>query len=111
MKFPENIVEISLRPDIVIFSEALKQVVMLEPTVPWEERMEEASERKREEYTELVEDCHRQGWRARCLTTESFCKAYSVLGMMGASRRRAVCSASEAAERASQWLWIQRGKQ
>lgn len=34
----------------------------MEPTVPWEERIEEASERKRKEekYAELVEECSRR---------------------------------------------------
>jgi len=40
-------------------------------TVPWEERMEEPQERKREEeYQELVEDCHKNGWRTRCMPVE-----------------------------------------
>ena len=92
----------------------------MELTVPWEERMEEASERKREKYAELVEECRNRGWRARCLPIEvggrgfagkSLCKAYSLLGITGARKRRALSAASEAAERASQWLWIQRDKQ
>ena len=83
---------------------------MLELTVPWEERMEEASERKREKYAELVEECRNRGWRARCLPIEvggrgfagkSLCKAFSLLGITGARKRRAIAAASEAAERAS----------
>ena len=117
LKFPENIVETRLRPDIVLVSETSKQVIMLELTVRWEERMEQARERKREKYAELVEESRNRGWRARCLPIEvggrgfagkSLCKAYSLLGITGARKRRAISSASEAAERASQWLWIQR---
>ena len=37
-----------LRPDIILVSEATKQLFLLELTVPWEERMEEAQERNRE---------------------------------------------------------------
>lgn len=120
LKFPENIMETTLRPDIVLFSDTSKQVIMLELTVPWEERIEEASERKREKYAELVEGCRGRGWRARCLPIEvgargfagkSLCKAFSLLGITGARKRKAICSSSEAAERASRWLWIQRDKQ
>lgn len=50
----------------MLFSETSKQMVMLELTVPWEERMEEASGGKKERYAELMEDFQRQGWRARC---------------------------------------------
>lgn len=39
LKFLE---EITLKPDIVLWSRASKQVVLLELTVPWEERMEDA---------------------------------------------------------------------
>ncbi len=32
---------------MIVTSEVLKQLIMLELTVPWEERIEEANERKR----------------------------------------------------------------
>ncbi|RXN22630.1 reverse transcriptase [Labeo rohita] len=40
LKFPEYILSTSLRPDMVITSDASKQVVLVELTVPWEDRME-----------------------------------------------------------------------
>ncbi|XP_031136520.1 uncharacterized protein LOC116036966, partial [Sander lucioperca] len=119
LRFPRDIVETSLRPDMVLLSVTSKQIILLELTVPWEERMQEASERKREKYAELVEECRRQGWRAQCLSIEvggrgfagkSLCRAYSLLGITGARKRRAISTASEAAEKAS-WLWIRRDKQ
>lgn len=39
----------------ILYSASLKQVALLELTIPWEERIEEASGRKRAEYQELVE--------------------------------------------------------
>ena len=65
--------------------------------------MEEVSERKREKYAELVEECGRQGWRVRCFAIEvggsgfagkSLCKAYSLLGITGARKRKASNTAS-----------------
>ncbi|KAK0150652.1 hypothetical protein N1851_008245 [Merluccius polli] len=118
LRFPEHIVETTLRPDIVLFSDVTRQVVLLELTVPWEERMEEANERKRAKYTELVEECRRRGWRARCVPIEvgcrgfaarSLCKVYSLLGITGAHQRKAIKTTTEAAEKASRWLWIKRG--
>ena len=117
LKFPQHVAKTTLRPDIVLVSEATKNVVMLELTVPWEERMEEAFERKREKYDCLVSDCHRRGWKARCLPVEvgcrgfagqSLCRAYTSLGITGERRRRAIRNSTEAAERASRWLWIKR---
>lgn len=57
LKFPETVATTTLRPDMVLISEASKQVIILELTVPWEDCIEEAKERKRETYTELVEEC------------------------------------------------------
>ena len=54
MQFPTAIASTSLRPDIVIWSQNTRQVVMLELTVPWEERIEEANERKRTKYQEPI---------------------------------------------------------
>ncbi|TWW80121.1 hypothetical protein D4764_10G0011510 [Takifugu flavidus] len=41
--FPQHIVTTSLRPDMIIISEASKHLIMLELKVPWEERIEEAN--------------------------------------------------------------------
>lgn len=88
LKFPENLVETSLITHIVLLSETSKQVIFLEPTVPWEERMEVTNERKKEKNTELVATCHRRGWHVRCLPIEvrvrgiagkSLWKAFSLL--------------------------------
>uniref|UniRef100_A0A8P4PXN3 C1q domain-containing protein n=1 Tax=Dicentrarchus labrax TaxID=13489 RepID=A0A8P4PXN3_DICLA len=79
--------------------------------------MEEANERKRAKYTDL-EECRRQGWRAPCVpikvgcrgfAAQSLCKAYSLLGITGARQRKAIKTTTEAAEKASRWLWIKRG--
>lgn len=36
LKFPQHIVTSTLRPDVALVSNATKQVVLLELTVPWE---------------------------------------------------------------------------
>ncbi|XP_026126685.1 uncharacterized protein LOC113108082 [Carassius auratus] len=119
LKFPEAVAITTLRPDVVLTSEASKQVILLELTVPWEDRMEEANERKRAKYSQLVEDCRSNGWRAICQLVEvgcrgfvgqSLCRAYKMLGITGASQRRAIKLATDAAEVASRWLWIRRGE-
>lgn len=117
LKFPAKITSTRLRPDMIIMSESTKQLIMLELTVPWEERMEEANERKRAKYQELVEECRNQGWRTICEPLEvgcrgfagrSLCKVLSVLGLTGEAKRKAIRSATEAAEKATRWLWIKR---
>lgn len=61
LKFPETVAIMSLRPDMVLISEASKQIILFELTVPWEDRIEEANERKRSKYIELVKECQRKG--------------------------------------------------
>jgi len=70
LKISVHKVQTSLRPDTILVSEATRQLVLLELTVPWEERMAEAQERKRAKYQELVEDCRRNRWRTRCMPVE-----------------------------------------
>lgn len=119
LKFPEHIARTSLRPDLVLTSDSTKQVVLVELTVPWEDRMEEAFERKKAKYLELVEACRGSGWRARCEPIEVGCRgflsqsvyrAFRLLGIRGLRERRATKNISEAAEKASRWLWIKRGE-
>ena len=45
-----GIVQTNLRPDIIRWSETGKQLIMIELTVPWETRCEEAYERKKAKY-------------------------------------------------------------
>ena len=114
--FP-NIIQTTLRPDIVIWSDKDKCLVMVELTVPWESRCEEAYERKKAKYSDLQEQCKQKGWRvwlfpveigARGFPAQSLWKMFSALGIKGADRKRAVGTLSLAAERASSWLWMKR---
>jgi len=41
-------------PDMVLISEASKQIILPELPVPWEDHIEEANERKTAKYAELV---------------------------------------------------------
>lgn len=54
---PENMATTRLRPGMVLISASAKQAVLLELTVAWEDRIEEANERKRAKYAGLVIEC------------------------------------------------------
>ncbi|XP_069118991.1 uncharacterized protein [Argopecten irradians] len=58
-----EIIQTNLRPDILIWSTQGKKMVTVELTVPWEERCEEAFERKKGKYEEFVGDIGALGWR------------------------------------------------
>ena len=57
LAFSQHIAITNLRPDIVLWSQTKKTVVLIELTVPYEERVDEAHERKQFKYQELVEQC------------------------------------------------------
>lgn len=48
LKIPTRTTQFKLITDIILVSEAKKQLLFQELTVPWEERMEKAQERRRE---------------------------------------------------------------
>ncbi|XP_023810165.1 uncharacterized protein LOC105353972 [Oryzias latipes] len=117
LRFPQHIVRTNLRADMLLISETSKHLIMLELTVPWEERMEEANERKRAKYQELVEGCRERGWKTfyepvevgcRGFAGRSLCKVLCHLGITGAAKKRAIQSVCEAAKKATRWLWMKR---
>ena len=116
--FPIKIARTNLRPDIVLSSLKTKTVVMIELTVPLEDLIDGANERKRLKYDELRELCISNGWTTRCIPVEVGARGFpaqsvhhllSVLDVKGKQRRTIVKNISEAAERASNWLWIKSG--
>ncbi|KAL7851321.1 hypothetical protein AOLI_G00216770 [Acnodon oligacanthus] len=59
--FPPEIAATTFRPDLVLWSPSLKSVYITELTVPWENAIEEACERKKLRYTELAADAQQFG--------------------------------------------------
>ena len=106
--FP-GIVQTNLRPDIVLWSETGKKLVVIELTVPWETRCEEAYERKKAKYTELLEQCRHRGWRtwlfpievgARGFCAQSVCRLMTAVGTTG----------REGAGQSRSWARLQSGR-
>ena len=85
MQFPQEIAATNQRQDIVIWSPSSRQAILVELTVPWEERIEEAYERKRNKYQDLVTDCQQRGWRVWCLPVEVGCRGFVGQSMWRAS--------------------------
>jgi len=115
--FPQDIAVTNLRPDIVLWSSTSKQVVMVELTVPWEERVEDSYHLKRDKYTELQAECVQRGWEAQVLPVEVGCRGFPAqslwsalrrLGVIVQNRKKAIQDIAEVTERASCWLWLRR---
>jgi hypothetical protein len=77
-KFPPVIAVTNSRPDMVLWSIKSRQVVVIELTVPWEEHIEEANERKRSKYQQLVEDYQQNGWKTRCMPVDVGCRGFKL---------------------------------
>ena len=119
LKFPSNIIDTSLHPNMVLFSNSSKQVILYELTVPWEEYMDEAHERKANKYQELVESCRQKQWQASCYPIEvgargfagkSLYRMLGRLGLAGTKKTKAIKNILETAEKASRWIFINREK-
>ena len=89
--FPD-VVQTTLRPDIVPWSKTGKKLIVIELTVPWETRCEEAYERKKAKYTELLDRCKEKGWRTwlfpvevgvRGFCSQSVCRLMTAVGTSG----------------------------
>lgn len=109
-KFLEHITPTMLCADMVILSNTIKQVIILELTTPWEQHMREnmGSARSR---------CRRQDWKTfydvvemgcRGFAGRSLCRALTKRGLVGLEKKWATKSANNAAEKATKWLWLKR---
>lgn len=61
LQFPREITEPLLRPDLIMWSEPRRTILMVELTVPWEEVMEATNEWKHVKYAELAAECREAG--------------------------------------------------
>ena len=113
--FPGHIAITAKRPDIILYSDETKQVVLLELTVPWETRIEEAYERKKKSYEELRSDRCNNGWTCWVFPVEVGCRGFpsqsllntaKQLGITAKNRKKLLREASSRAEAASHWIWM-----
>ena len=112
--FPTHITITNLRPDIIIWSDRSKIVLIVELTVPWERNMEVANERKMTKYEVLKTECEDNGWRCCVFPIEVGCRGYIARSTMGYLRgiglsrkqqRETTRALETAAETASSWIW------
>ncbi|KAK3756389.1 hypothetical protein RRG08_038878 [Elysia crispata] len=82
---PSIIKETRLRPDIVIRSASTQQLITVELTVPYENKMEEADIYKREKYMNLNKELENAGYKAVVMPEDQLAKWYSA-GISNPSR-------------------------
>ena len=116
---PSIIKETRLRPDIVTHSGSTQQLIMVELTVPYENRKEEAHIYKREKYMNLTKELENAGYKAVVMPVEVGARGFvgssvydhlTKLSLCGNKRTKALKLLAEIAENSSRWIWSRRNK-
>ncbi|KAK3796054.1 hypothetical protein RRG08_013359 [Elysia crispata] len=116
---PSIIKQTRLRPDIVIHSASTQQLIMVELTVPYENRMEEAHIYKREKYMNLTKELENAGYKAVVMLVEVGARGFvgssvydllTKLSICGNKRTKALKLLAEIAENSSRWIWSRRNE-
>lgn len=89
LKFPEEIAVTSLRLDIVLWSQATRQVALIELTVAWNLPVEVG---------------------CRGFPGQSLWRTLGMLGVRETTRKNLVNNIAKQAETASRWLWLKRSE-
>ena len=119
-KHPDVIRRTTLRPDIVIHSPSTQQFIMVELTVPYESRMEQAHTYKKEKYLDLTKVLEESGYLAKIIPVEIGARGFagasaynllSKLSITGNKRTKALKLLAETAENSSRWIWSRRNEQ
>ena len=117
LKFPCHIDDTDLRPDIVIYSNARRILIIIELTCPCEQNIDSAHISKTERYSDLVARCKRAGWIVHFFAVEVGARGYASvslkvclanLGLAGKKLKEALNDASVAASKGSFWIWMKR---
>ena len=105
--------------NIVIHSAPMQQLIMVELTVPYENRMEEAHIYKREKYMNLTKELENAGYKAVVMPFEVGARGFvgssvydllTKLSICGNKRTKALKLQAEIAENSSRWIWSRRNE-
>ena len=119
LKFPTEIAETRLRPDLLIYSSSQRRVVWWELTCPSEERISESHELKLDRYCSLKMKCEDNGWScynlavevgARGQVAESLIKAATMIGMRGRALKKLIRDVGREAAHCSRWIYLLSGR-
>jgi len=115
LKFPKEIIETRLRPDLVLFSRSTRKVVWWELTVPSEERIAVSHEYKLDRYSTLQAEIQAKGWScvnvavevgARGVVGRSLESAARSIGIRGRILKKFMREVSGVAVHCSRWLYL-----
>ena len=115
LRIPQHIAATAQHPDIILTSEAVKHLVIIELTVPTEERVEISTELKRMKYEDGVATAvAMKGWKTTIFTVEMGCRGFPAqsmvrllkeIGFQGREKKQIVAKLSSITEEASLFIW------
>ena len=117
-QFPQHIYNTSERPDIVVWSDSLREVVLIELTCGDESNFSDQVARKEARYNrELIPGIDRCGWKARLVTVQIGCRGFwhhtvpalfNYFGLAKRTKKKALNEAAFVALRCSYAIWLAR---
>ena len=114
VKIPEYIMSTQLKPDLILTSDLTKQMVVMELTVPLEDRIEISAELKKSKYEQLITESAKSKWKTIIYTVEVGCRGFAAsslsyflkdLGYVGKEKTKIIKKVEYEAERASNNIW------
>ena len=114
VKIPEYIMATQLKPDLILTSDSTKQMVVMELTVPLEDRIEISAELKKSKYEQLITESAKSNWKTNIYTVEVGCRGFAAsslsyflkdLGYVGKEKTKIIKKVEYEAERASNNIW------
>ena len=103
------------KPDIFLWCKERKIIELIELTVPYEDNIDSAADRKDERYQVLLDACEVAGWQAAHYPIEVGGRGYTVHRLRSWLLSISLChqeantimkNVSETAEKASHWIWL-----
>ena len=107
LQFPTEVAATILRPDVVNYSRTKKIVIMLELTVPLEDRSHLAHDRKTSKNAPLARTCEEHGFLGFC--PHMFLTCFEALGLPKSSARQIRTECARVALRYSYLPYLPRG--
>ncbi|GFN73809.1 reverse transcriptase [Plakobranchus ocellatus] len=110
---------LAIMPDIVINYASTQQIIMVELTVLYENRMEEAHSFKEGKCHDLTKELKKDGYEAKVMPVEIGARGFvgssaygllSKLSICGNKRTKALRLLAKTAENSSRWIWSRRNE-
>ena len=112
------VTEIMQRPDLIVWSEEQRHIIILELTVPWEDNIKDAELRKEQRYEDLIDACVDKAWATEYYHLAVGCRGFIDKGVVRLLRERfrmtsnklklIVKDLQQAAEKSSLFIWLKR---